>query len=217
MLLLLLILAPVAITAVVVVTNQLEWPTPFRDVAAVANVHPLTGAMSTLGLLLWAATAAVWLCAALLARACHAPFAKSYAAAAAITAYLALDDSYQLHERLVPELLAMHERVVLIAIAAVALGFGIAARALLLRTPLAYLACLALLPMSMALDNSGIGAALLFGTMRAALEDIGKWIGIVGWLMTALWHYRALARQCSNALLGPMASDPSLDATDPRV
>lgn len=191
-LLLVLVAGPLALTAVVVIRSDSQWTTPFRDIAAVADVHPLTGAMSTLGLLFWAAAAAIWLCAALAARRMAGQPARSYAAAALLSAYLAIDDAFQLHEKLLPLFFGVKERPLLLVIAFAGLAFGIGARAMLLRTPLLFIACLALLPVSVVLDNSRVGSSILSGEDRAVLEDAAKWAGIVGWFMCALWHYAAL-------------------------
>lgn len=206
-LLALLVAGPLGIAGYIVVRNELAWTSPFRDIATIARVHPLSGAISTLGLLVWTAAATIWLCTALLSRAQGGPW-KSFATAAVLTAYLAIDDSFQFHETLLPALLTVHERplLVLIGLAGIAYAFG--AREMILRTPLVYLLCLAFLPISMVLDNSGLGRRYLSGDARAILEDVAKWIGIVGWLMTALWQFRLLVAATAVSRAPPPRSPP---------
>lgn len=188
---------PLGSAGYAVVSNELAWTYPFRDIATIARIHPLSGAISTLGLLAWTAAATLWFSAAVLAHARRDSY-RNFAVASVLTAYLAIDDSFQFHETLLPSMFEMHERPVLVLIAAIGLGFGVSAREMFLRTPLVYLVCLGFLPLSIVLDNSGVGAKLLSGDARAIIEDAAKWIGIVGWLMTALWHFKTLGTDAAD-------------------
>jgi hypothetical protein len=69
-----------------------------RDPAAVAELNPFIGVLSSVGILFWAFAAGVcWFCAAVLRK--NAPRAARFLFhSAALTTWLMLDDQFQLHE-----------------------------------------------------------------------------------------------------------------------
>jgi hypothetical protein len=101
-----------ALVIAVVVRKGLPPAIANRDMAQIGNLHPLVGVVSNLGVLLWAAAAAICgLTAWVLVRA-RAPRAeiRFFAAAACLTAYIVVDDVFMLHEMLLPAYLGMSER-----------------------------------------------------------------------------------------------------------
>ena len=85
-----------------------------RDMAAIANVHPLTGVVSNVGILLWCATAAICLFSSSLLRQQGArPEAGFLLWAGLVTTGLLVDDFFMFHEYLAPVHFHLNEKVVL--------------------------------------------------------------------------------------------------------
>ncbi len=188
-LLFLFVTVPLVAVALAVVNANVSAQLLFRDLAAVAGYHPFTGAISTLGLLAWAAASAIWLCAAFLASMKNAPYPKSYASASALTAYLMVDDAFMIHESIFPKIAHQSEVIFLISIAVAALIFAFLARSMLLRTPLSFSLCILMLPLSMAIDVFPVQTLFGHEETRLIVEDVTKWIGIIGWMMGSFWHF----------------------------
>jgi len=74
-----------------------------RDVADIGGIHPFAGFLSSLGILLWAASGAIWIFSALLLHAAGAHGQTSFAFGfGTVTWLLAVDELFQLHESLGP-------------------------------------------------------------------------------------------------------------------
>ena len=84
-----------------------------RDMAAIAKVHPLTGAVSNVGILLWCAAAAICFFTASLLRerGAHRE-ARFLAWSGLLTTALLVDDFFMLHEYLAPVHLHLNEKAV---------------------------------------------------------------------------------------------------------
>jgi hypothetical protein len=212
-LLLLMAAAGGVLAAVPLASNLLALPIPAltRDVAAVADVHPLTGMLSNLGILVWWTSASVWLLAAALQwrRKNGAFWFAVYSGL--LSAYLALDDLFLLHEQLLPRYLGVAEVLVYSVIALAVLLYLMTFRSLLRprRDTWLLLASLGFLAASLAVDlapkewlASSAGVAYL-------LEDGLKWFG------ACFWTGFCLAR-CS-ADLAPSLSASSLAAGTERI
>lgn len=110
---------PLAAVALAGVASTVDIPKLTRDVASIAGVHPLSGALSTLGLLVLAGSAWLWLFAVLLlpthARRDDVPFALATGLALCL---LTVDDAFQLHEGLAPTYLGIPESMTVGALAA---------------------------------------------------------------------------------------------------
>jgi hypothetical protein len=87
-------------------------PDMTRDVAAVAGIHPLSGILSSLGILFWWTSATIWLFAAFLRRDRQEPGVGFLVYSGFLSAYFGLDDLFQFHEYLAPTYLKVSERVV---------------------------------------------------------------------------------------------------------
>lgn len=97
-----------ALGALAVWAGQVEAAWLLRDPNAYARAHPLTGALSTLTVWLWVASATVCLCApAELAE------IRLLHSAGALSLYMALDDAFQIHEDLAQRYLGLPEKAVL--------------------------------------------------------------------------------------------------------
>ncbi len=180
---------PLAAVVMAMVFFSIPAPLLFRDLAAVSSQHPFVGGVSMLGLLAWAASSAIWLNAALYAGKYDIADKKSYAAASLLTAYLAIDDAFMLHEQIIPQVTHVSEKLVLLTIAVAALTFIILARTMLLRTPIIFIFSVLMLPLSMVIDALPVQRLFEYKDMALILEDVTKWVGIIGWMMTSFWHF----------------------------
>jgi hypothetical protein len=80
------------------------------DTTAVAGVNPLTGSLSNVGILFWWTAAASCLFAGfILRRAAESESSRFMFAAGGLTAWLAIDDFFLLHERIGPSYLGIPE------------------------------------------------------------------------------------------------------------
>jgi len=177
-----------AVLTLCAVTGAHTWggvdlPTLTRDMAAVAGVHPLTGVLSALGVLLWAASAAIWLFAALVLHDRARRAASRFALCSGLlSAYLGLDDLFMVHERLAPELLGLPELAVHGAIAACTLAYLLWFMERLLRADAGWLLlALVMLGASMFVDAVLEPWMWRLGDWVFLIEDGCKWLGIVFW------------------------------------
>jgi hypothetical protein len=168
------------------------------DPLAEAGAPPLLGFLSNLGLLLWAGAAGASLVAYLAHRhATDRPLVEArwfFAASAALSTILVLDDTYQFHERLLPQLLGRGQTTLLFAYVVLVGLYVLRFRRVLASTAWLVLAaagfCFAV---SLAVDVFPYAAALLpfdleidpeaFASTFAALfgEEAPKFLGIVLW------------------------------------
>ena len=143
------------------------------------------GAMSTLGALIWAGAAAICLFAALLIRlSAKAPPRGARADlfllfAGLFTGWLVLDDVYQVHEAFAPGL-GIPQNLILAVYALLALAYLWTGRRLILASSWALLgAAFAGFGLSVGLDV----VLEAPGDRLEAIEDAGKFVGIVAWTM----------------------------------
>ena len=156
----------------------------FSDPTAVAEVHPFTGALSVVGSLMWAASAAICLQAGavLRARSEHGGLAGYLLAAGLLSAWLLFDDQFLIHEAIAEDRLGVDQRLFFAAyVAAVAFG-AVRFRHLVLASRWRLLAVsLALLALSVGIDvlHRPLGVS---GEATVFFEDTFKLLGIAGWL-----------------------------------
>lgn len=172
-----------------------DFGTVSRDIAVIHDVHPLTGVLSMLGIMLWCAAAAASLVACLAAR--DAPWRTRlfFASSAALSAWLMLDDAFMIHEMIAPVHLHVGERWVL-------LGLGLACAAwlagfwrLILATPWGMLAlAFVFLGASLAADLLVLPLLSASESTGYLVEDGAKWLGIVCWFTYHLRTAVALLR-----------------------
>ncbi|HEY7739215.1 MAG TPA: hypothetical protein VIB01_01235 [Steroidobacteraceae bacterium] len=164
-------LPALALLAVVAATAWATGIPPARftmDPAALAGAHPLLGAVSSIGVLLWAAAAAICLFTALLlrGRCAQRGYARLLLAAGLLTAWLALDDLFMLHEWFFPVMLGIPQPIVLAGYAGMVGLLMVRFSVLIADTD-----CLLL------------GLALAFFAASAAADQLpGAWFGTWGWL-----------------------------------
>ncbi len=194
-------LMPLAAIAAVRLQFDIRIADMTRDVAAIANIHPLKGALSSLGILLWWSSATVWFFAAGLRRLSRAdelvPF---YIYAGSLSAYFALDDFFQFHEYLAPTYLYVPELTVYGLMAVAMAVFLKRFWKILYRSDgLIFLVALCLLAGSVIID-AVLGRWLWrLGDWIYMLEDGLKWLGICFWFSFCL--VRSVVDLAPNAAL----------------
>jgi len=172
-----------ATIAVVSVIYEIPIPKFTRDVASIAQIHPLSGFLSSLGNLLWCATASICLFSAVVLRSVQlSDMYRFLLISASLSIYLLFDDLFMFHEYLVRYYLGLGEIVVFLFLGLAVSSYLIVFRKVILRTNyILLLLALGLLTLSVAIDvilkqwMQGLGDWLLF------IEDGTKWLGIASW------------------------------------
>ena len=163
---------------------QVEVAKMTRDMAAIAKIHPLTGVLSNLGVLLWCATAAIcWHTARLLRDATLSDDFRFFRSSAILTTYLLTDDFFQLHDFLVPQYLGWNEGVVYVLLACGVATYFIRFRRIIRRSNFGTLAISMLfLTSSLAMDTIlQPWLHQLKDDWAYFIEDSAKWLGIACW------------------------------------
>jgi hypothetical protein len=176
-------LASPFLAGVLVIHRVKEVPIAYltQDPTVIGELAVYAGLLSSVGILFWWAGAAVCLfSAAVLARSGSAPALRSFLLAAGLlTALLALDDLFRLHESVLPRLLGVPELAVYAAYGALGAGFVLRFRAVAFAAEGRLLAFAVLcLGASVALDVLSPPAIDPY-----LLEDSSKFVGIVGWFV----------------------------------
>lgn len=158
-----------------------------RDVASIAQVSPLTGLLSNLGVLLWCATAASCGITAYVAwRTGDTSRARFFLASGVLTTYLLLDDFFLIHEHLAFRYLGLRERYVLLFLAMALFAWLVGYRQAIQRTAYGYL-FMALCFFALSVVVDGLLVRLfpdLDGhDMVYLVEDGFKWLGIASWFV----------------------------------
>jgi hypothetical protein len=149
-----------------------------RDMAMIAKVHPFTGVVQNVGILLWCATAAICLfsCSLLRQQGNH-PAASFLWWAGLMTAGLLADDLFMFHEYLAPFHFRINEKVVLASYACVTVAYLLVHRGLILG------ASYRLLAAALAFFSGSILVDVVGGSGWWNLAEDGfKLLGISSWL-----------------------------------
>ena len=154
-----------------------------RDVTIIAKIHPLSGMLSSLGILLWCATASICLFSAVALRSVESSdIYRFLLVSALLSMYLLFDDLFMFHETLAPHVLGLDQRVVIFFLGLAIFSYLIVFRSVILRTNyLILLLALGMLTSSVLIDAiprlwmSGLGHWVYL------LEDGTKWLGIACW------------------------------------
>nr|WP_290919121.1 hypothetical protein [Hyphomonas sp. 34-62-18] len=156
-----------------------------RDMAAMAEVHPLTGLLSHLGLMVWSAGAAVCFLGAVYLYRANEPGVGFFFWGSALTTWLLFDDAFMIHETLANWYLGLGEKAVIFALGlAVSLWLYVYRKLLIALGPFFLIAALAMFALSVGVDAfpEEMFPLSYLGDWRLLLEDGAKWIGIVLWL-----------------------------------
>jgi hypothetical protein len=188
------------LTLVVHEARDVDFSRISRDPAQEFEAHPLTGAQSSIGGLVWIGAAVVaGLTVALLRHHGRGREERTrfLTALGALTLLLGLDDIFMLHDELGPRYLGIDERPFLAVYGLAALAIGVMFRQTLSRVePGALALVMALFAGSLLVDffQEGLDAS----PYRLFLEDGFKFLGIVGWAGYVI-------RQCWITLTQPVA------------
>ena len=178
------------VVAVITVALEVDTGDVFRDPAQVAGFDPLLGAMSSLEIILWWATAAVSFFAFALAR--RFGLARSIqvflATSAVLTTLLAIDDQFLIHDLLASRYLGLRERHVMLVYLVLVVGYlGLNVRVIRRSEWLVLLAAMVFFAGSIATDflyqealtdADAIGEGFDAGLF---IEDGFKFLGIAAW------------------------------------
>lgn len=173
-------IATVSIFAGVAAYYDISFAYFARDPAITLYGHPLTGALSHIGILIWCATVAICLfCAAVHRRYGRPGFARFMVYSALLTALLMLDDLFMLHEYILPLSLGVPQNGVygayLVLVIVYVLGFR---RTLLTLEYSIFLMACGWLGLSLLTD-----LLLAQSELQFFLEDGLKLMGIATWLL----------------------------------
>jgi hypothetical protein len=164
-----------------------------RDMAAIAHVHPLTGVVSNVGILLWCAAAAICLFSCNLLRQRGADQAASFLWwSGLITVGLLVDDFFMFHEYLAPVYLGVNEKVVLASYVCITAFYLVRHRRLILEADYRLLVtALVLFASSVLVDQIDRGGWWNLAEDGSKLLGIASWFGYFAgrskhWLVPAL-------------------------------
>ncbi len=154
-----------------------------REPSATAGLHPLTGLVSNLGVLLWAASASVcFFAGSLVRRADQATAAGFMFFSGCLSAYLCLDDFFQIHEDLANRYFGIRERYVYLVLGMAVFVYLFRYRHLILRTHYSVLIISFMcLGASVVIDDIFEPFMQGLGQGRILIEDGTKWLGIAAW------------------------------------
>lgn len=156
-----------------------------RDLATTAGVHPLTGAVSMLGMVVWSAAAAVSLLTVLFLKRRGRAGAGFFLASAALSGWLLFDDLFLFHDVLAPAYLKISTEIVLSGIGlAVLIWLAVFRREILKAGPFFLVLALGFFGLSIAVDLASdyLSQTEALGQWRIFCEDGAKWLGIACWL-----------------------------------
>jgi len=156
------------------------------DVAALAGIGPLSGALSNLGVLLWCASASVSaLTAILLHGHAHRARKRFFTYTAILSAYLMFDDLFLFHEDLSYRYLGIRERYVMLFLGASFATYLAVFSKEILRTRYALLLIAMFCFAGSVAFDALVSQWQLFTLPSQDLADLGedglKWLGIAAW------------------------------------
>lgn len=168
---------------VVSILFQVSMAAMTQDVTAIANIHPLSGILSNLGILLWCAAASICVFAAVtLSNIKPRDTFWFLLSSALLSAYLLFDDFFLFHEVLASRYLGLNEKVIFAALGIAVSAYLIAFRRVILRTNFSVLLlALGFLATSVVIDALLETWLWRRGHWEFFFEDGAKWLGIASW------------------------------------
>ncbi|MGD1853268.1 MAG: hypothetical protein ACFB2W_03370 [Leptolyngbyaceae cyanobacterium] len=153
------------------------------DVFSIADIHPLSGLLSNIGVLLWCATATIcFFVAGVLRQTKNSKVVHFLLASACLSTYLLIDDFFLFHEKLAPTYMGISQDMVLMLIMIAAVVYLFWFRRIILRTQYGLmLIAIGFLSLSVGADTVLKPWLLSLGEWKSLLEDGAKLIGITSW------------------------------------
>lgn len=156
-----------------------------RDPTVIGKIHPLSGIISNLGVLLWwSATTICFFTSMFFFRTKQQETYQFFLMATVLSTWLALDDLFQFHDDLIGRYLGFDESFFMIALMVLVLIFLFKFKKIILQTNFIVLfLALGFFFVSVTVDHyQGAKALLSLGELRVFIEDGSKWLGITCWL-----------------------------------
>lgn len=154
-----------------------------RDTTAIADIHPISGLLSNLGILLWCVATTACAFAAFVLRSLNSREKFGFLIASALlSAYLMFDDLFQIHEDL-GNRIGLNEDIIIILLGIAVPTYLIYFRKIIVQTDFViFLLALSFLALSLVVDKIGIQFLVTkYSNLDYFIEDGIKWIGIVFW------------------------------------
>lgn len=171
------------VIGIVSAINEISMLSVTRDVTAIADIHPLTGILSTLSILLWCVAASISLFSAiLLGHLGESKSSKFLLISSFLTLYMMFDDALLIHETLAPRYLSIDEKIVLLTLGLAVLTYLFSFRKIILQTNYTIL-LLAYVFLALSVLTDGILDPWFWplGHWEYFIEDGFKWLGIASW------------------------------------
>lgn len=173
-----------AVVAGVSLLYGVHIPQMTRDFVELAGIHPLSGALSYIGILLWWTSASIWLFSAAIHWTRQSKKLFGFALfSGLLSAYLTFDDLFCFHEILAPRYLGIPEKLVYVFLAVATAIYLFVFRKLLIQPD----GVLLLIALSFLASSVFVDAFLMkrlwnhIGHWCWFIEDGTKWLGIAGW------------------------------------
>jgi len=185
-----------------------------RDLADEAGVSPLTGLLSTIGILFWCTTAAVTLFSGtVMSKRGEKRQASFLFCFGLLTLILLLDDLFEFHEELAPRYLGIPDAISYAVLAGLTAASLIAFRDVIWRSEyLLLILALMFFSFSVVIDASdglSVGSDWMY-----LVEDGAKFLGIVSWAGYFVRHaYRQISEEEISA---PLRAEDPLEAAGMR-
>jgi hypothetical protein len=153
------------------------------DVTAITDINPLSGILSSFGVLLWCAAASICFFTAMILRNVKSRDTFWFLLySSLLSTYLLFDDLFLFHEQLSPQYLGLKEKVVLIALVISVSVFLIKFRQVILRTNFGMLLlALGFFATSLVIDVMLEPWLRQLGHWVYLFEEGAKWLGIASW------------------------------------
>jgi len=152
------------------------------DVTAIAKIHPLSGILSNLGILVWCAAASICAFAAVTLRTSKPRDTFWFLVfSALVSSYLVIDDCFQFHQ-LASRYLGLNDKIFYMALGIAVSVYLIVFRRVIARTNYGFLVvAIGFLTSSVIIDAFLIPYLRRYGDWMYLFEDGAKWLGIVSW------------------------------------
>jgi hypothetical protein len=202
--------AILAAVAVAVVFFDVAITSVTRDLADEAGVSPLTGALSTIGVLVWCTTAAVTLFSGtVMSKRGEKRQASFLFCFGLLTLILLLDDLFMFHEDLAPRYLGIPDTITYAVLAGLTAASLIAFRDVIWRSEYLLL-ILALMYFSFSVVTDASDGLSVGSDWMYLVEDGAKFLGIVSWAGYFVRHaYRQISEEEISA---PVRAEDGLEA-----